>query len=74
MVYHVEQLLNYLKIADSETSIIQIVFNGVLCEVNANTVMFLIFAIHESGTRKAMSWVSRISARDLQFIYTIDQI
>jgi len=45
-----QQLLKCLKIA--ETSVILIVFNGVICDVRVYTVTVSV-ALHESGTRKA---------------------
>ena len=49
-----KQLPNCLKRA--ETSIVLIVFDGVLSEVSSYIVTVYTIAQHESGTRKAISW------------------
>ena len=48
-----KHLLTYLKII--ETSVVLIVFNGVICDIRAYILLpFLSVALHESGTRNAL--------------------
>ena len=47
-----KQLTNCLKI--SETSVILIVFNGVICDVSAYTVTIFSVTLHECGTRNTL--------------------
>jgi hypothetical protein len=48
-----KHLPNCLKIA--ETSVVLIVFNGVICDVSAKLLPFLsVCTLHESGTRNAL--------------------
>ena len=47
-----KQLPNCMVIA--ETSVVLIIFKGVLCEISTYTVTGSLHALHESGIRKAL--------------------